>query len=283
MNRPFTERQQKILELLTRFKYLTVSQMLALNIAKHASNLRLSLSVFVDAGYIDKLTFATDPRVGKLEYFYCLTKKGVDILSEVYEPIYPSCAIKYPKSSNNHFSRDYNHRKITIDFHVAFFQWTLKNHIDVAFVDYYFDTVGANSGHERKSAPLISKNQLFIQDTYRAPDIIAKINGADRDYLFMVEMHCGYDTGRLYKQILWHAALSSAGKAQEKYNYKRGIKIYIVLEHTSMVENIAKRMQQSPELAEYKPFFLFKSLDSLKEDFFSGWMYYDGQIDNFIS
>lgn len=39
----------------------------------------------------------------------------------------------------------------------------------------------------------------------------------------MVEMHCGYDTGRLYKQHYGHA-LSSAGKAQEKYNYKRGIK-----------------------------------------------------------
>lgn len=283
MNRPFTERQQKILELLARFKYLTVSQMISLQIAKHASNLRLSLSMFVDAGYIDKLTFATDPSVGKLEYFYCLTKKGTEVLLEAYEPIYPSCAIKYPKNNNNHFSRDYNHRKITIDFHVAFFQWALKNHIDVAFVDYYFDTVGANSGHERKSAPLVSKNQLNIQDTYRAPDIITKLNGIDRDYLFMVEVHCGYDTGRLYRQILWHAALSSAGKAQDKYNYKRGIKIYIVLEHAPMVQNITKWMQQSPELAEFKSFFLFKSLDSLKEDFFNGWTHCDGQFNNFIS
>lgn len=97
MNRPFTERQQKILELLARFKYLTVSQMLALNIAKHASNLRLSLSAFVDAGYIDKLTFATDPRVGKLEMVFIASQKGVDILSEVYEPILSELCDKIPK------------------------------------------------------------------------------------------------------------------------------------------------------------------------------------------
>jgi hypothetical protein len=280
MQKPFSERKQAIIELLARFKYLTVSQFLALDVAKHGSNLRLSLKDLMDEGFIDFISFGVSAEYGRLENFYFLKAKGVDLLGQIQERIYPECGPKAPKNLSTLFYSDYSHRKATINFNIEFFKWSLANQVQVEFVDYYFDTLGSNKGKSEVS--LTSKNKIQLEHTSITPDIIAKIEGTGRDYLFAVEIHRGNDTNRLIKQILWHCDAASIGAIQAKYDYARAVKTYVILDNIDLLPYVCAKLSAKTEFEPFAPSFLFSSLAELQQDFFGAWRTCEGTQQNFI-
>lgn len=277
--KPFTERAQKTIELLARFKYLTNSQMLALGLAKHAPNMRLTLCELQDGDYVGHIGFGIAPKKGKLEHFYYLKQKGVELYKNM-PLIYPECEPKFPKNLSTLFRADYEHRKDTILFNIEFFKWAISNQIQVEFVDYYFDTVGSNKG--KKEASLASKNKIQLENTSITPDIIAKIEGTGRDYLFAVEIHRGNDTNRLVKQLLWHCEAATVGAVQQKYDYNRAVKTYVILDSIDLLPYICAKLNARTEFEPFAPSFLFSSLDELQKDFFAGWKNCEGAQQNFI-
>ena len=263
---------QLILESLGRFKYLTASQMLALGIAKHDSNLRPILAKLRDLKYCDQLSFGFMPQVGKLENFHYLTKVGAELIATATYHIDDLKEIKYPRNTGSLFANDYLHRKSTIDFYTAFYLWTKQHQIEIIEANYYFDTRGANHVKNAEKGSLESRNKLILNDTaFITPDFIARINGDNRDYLFIAEIHRGADTKRLFKQLLWHASIAGEGIAQEKYDYNRGIKVYIALEKSELIPLIIKRIKETPELDGFRDMFLFTSLAAMANDFFGSW------------
>lgn len=280
MIKPFTERKQQTIELLARFKYLTISQMLALGLAKHASNLRLSLNELKDGDFIGSISFGLSVSKGKLEHFFYLKQKGAELYNNLPCLLLPDCDPKFPKNLSTLFHADYEHRKATIRFYIELFKWSLVKQMQIEFVDYYFDMVGSNKGKAESS--LSSKNKIQLRYTSITPDIIAKIEGTDRDYLFVAEIHRGNDLNRLVKQILWHCEAATVGAIQEKYDYQRAVKTYVILDNMDLLPYLCTKLKAKPEFEPFAPSFLFSSLEELEKDFFGGWKTHEGAQKTFI-
>lgn len=80
-----TPKQERILHQLAHYKYLTVSQMLALGISNDRSFVNKQLKRLREDFFkplIYSQHFGVDPKRGKLESVHALTKQGAKILAE---------------------------------------------------------------------------------------------------------------------------------------------------------------------------------------------------------
>ncbi len=274
-----TNIQANILESLARYKYLTLSQMLALDLGttqyqylwKQASSLRDRRRPLVACN-----SFATpQPRMGKVESMYYLTPAGRQAL--ILELRYPEDQVKYQVGKSIAF-RDYPHRKKQIDFQIQLDKWAEQNELDIPFFHCYFDT----TGNARTTKNLKSKNRIALSKSkYFIPDgafLIENMHRQNRFYLF--EMCNGKDSKRVVKQLHHHAQAFAFRLVQEHYNYDESKPYYIALLFTyrSIMEAVQKRIQADPQFVHLDKYFICKAYDDLEqEDFFDTWQTLKGE------
>ncbi|WP_455756425.1 hypothetical protein [Sulfurimonas sp.] len=275
------ESQVKLLEYLARFKYLTVSQMHKLNVLKNRSGIYQIIKPLKDKknNLIDLKNFGVAPVHGKLESFYFLTKQGVDVL---VNDLYYEDDVKYTVGTTTLFSRDYFHRKFTIEFHINLYQFIKENdNAELVFADYYFDKLGSN----RVKGNLRAKNHIPIEQTggYIIPDMIFKFSLDNRDYLFLFEQHNGKDTKKLIRQLESYLLILETGAASIKYQFDKSIRVIIVFEYESIKSALIKRLKNTKEFSTFHNFFILKTNEEIDNDFFNNWSLINGEKTNFIS
>ncbi len=275
------DKEIEVIELLAKFKFLTSSQFVKLEVYKNRGDVTNFLKEIIKQKrpIVDKIVFSTDPQKGKLEYIYYLTKYGEKVLVEDLD--YSIDMIKKIPKSKPISTKDYFHRKSTIDFYIYLSQWLNNVQGEILFLNYYFDKVGSTKGKENNYTQGL--NRLFLDNGKSfIPDIITKFKVNNEEYLFLFEQHNGTDVKRLIVQLYIHRQAILERIASKKYDFNKSNRVVVICEFGKVKNNVIKKLQKIDDFKEFYNFFIFKTNEELKEDFFNNWMLINNQQVNFI-
>lgn len=263
MARIITPTQTKILTQLAHYKFLTISQMVGLGVASQRSNLYTAISSIRDTrrALVKEIKFGTDPQKGRLESFYHLTRTGKASLIE--SGILEEEQILLPKGTSTLFSNDYEHRKITIDCHIACAQACEQEGIEVIQFDRYFDKTGNN----RSGKNLKAKTSITYPGGYIIADgsfLIAK-NGVSR--LYALEVYNDRNTKRIIGQLRKHIKGIQESSLCGHFGIEKGHRVCCVFSYDGIMRQVMERF----EPGEFENFFLFKQHESGFDYFLGGW------------
>ena len=273
-----TNIQGKVLEGLARYKYLTLSQMLDLKVGttrykylwEQVKSLRDRKRPLVECHKFE----SPNPRKGRVEAMYYLSKKGKDMLINEFQ--HPEEQIKIPLSKTPAY-KDYFHRKHTISFQIALDTWANVNGFTVPFFDTYFDMVGDN----RVNKNLRAKTRIeFGEKDYFIPDGAFWLEGQYKQRLFLFEMYNGKDSRRVVQQLHKHAKALTERFTHQKYelSLKKSYTIILLFELESIKQAVIEKAKREFTLdggqtfVNVQKYFLCKSLSELQEgNFYRNW------------
>jgi len=246
-----TNKQLESLRHLSIFKYLTISQFINLGVQKHRSHTQTMLSELVKFNFVDAITFGSIPKQGRLEYVYCLKKKGAAILENSFGINKEN--ILYPKS-NSYFKAEYFHRIATLNAHISFYLWANKNDKEIIFFNRDFDMLG--NTRKTKGKPLQSMNRIYLDDSaYIIPDFACMFRSNSKKVLFLGEITCGHDTKLIIEKLKNHLYVLQNGLAKSKYEHDKGHYITWVFERKGAMNSVMKRMREESIFSGTERFF----------------------------
>jgi len=276
-----TNIQGKILEGLARYKFLTMSQMLKMDIGTtQYQYLAMQTKSLRDRGrsLIGCHNFhIPQPRKGRVESMYYLTRKGREAL--VFELDIEQEKIKMP-IGNSVAYKDYLHRKYTIDYQIALDQWAEENGATIPFFDTYFDKVGNN----RVSKNLRAKTRITLpDDEYFIPDGVYYLEKEETKRLHLMEMYNGKDTGRVVKQLHKHAQALSFKCTHRQFNIdtERSYTIALVFQYESIMRATIQKIQEDGTFIHIAKYFLCKTIDEVNENKLDKWIDLQGETVSF--
>ena len=276
-----THQQQKILESLACYRYLTVYQLMDIGVSKSINSLRGKSLYRLERHrrhFIKSHDFGWIPQRGRLSKVYYLTPSGVNILSEILR-IDPK-QIEYPKGGIQ-FSSDYTHRLHFIDFHIRFRQWAALNNKPIEFFYAYFDKVGSQKkGKVRATA----KTKVFLtrtvytqqEDKTFIPDGLTRYQDGDKSRLVIIEIHNGFHSKIIEKQLLDHLEALQQGLFSHKFNHKTANFVLSVHENEATLKSVKNRLMNRGEFKPFLPLFLFNTQAQTNQDFSQNWTLADG-------
>ena len=274
------QKEEEALTFLAQYKLLCSSQLTELGLYKNKGDVTKLLKPMTERKkpLIGVIKFPTDPTIGKLEYIYYLTKFGEKVLLEDLD--YPQEKIKKVKSKPIS-TKDYFHRRATIDLHIGLNQWLQNNNGEIKFLNYYFDKVGTIKNKDNKS--VIEINRFYLENGKSfIPDISTKFRVNNENYIFLFEQHNGKDSKRLIDQLHIHLLAISQDVVSKKFKFNKSNRVAIVCEEKSVKDSIIQRLQEINNFNNFYDFFIFKTNDELKEDFFNNWTLINGKQISFI-
>jgi hypothetical protein len=278
----FTPQQTKILLSLAKYKYLTISQFLSLEVGKDKEFIRKNLSLLREKRLTDRMTFGLIPAKGKFEDIHFLTERGAkEILSNT--DLQPD-QVRHPSRASTFFKNDYLHRVSTVDIMIAFNVWADGQGYQVDFFDTYFDKVGSQKASKQG---IQSKTRFDLPNGQNiSPDGIIKYSTANNSFLYCLEVYNGKDTKRVTEQIRKLAYATFEGIPSEKYGHDKANRNLIVFQYDTYKQTAIERIKQDPYLSQFdglERFFLFNSVDSAKKNFGQSWSDLDGNLIDLVS
>lgn len=267
-----TSIQEHALLALGRYMYLTLSQLLELNIGtSQYTYLWKQMASLRDrkAPLINCTPFAIpQPRKGRVESLYSLSSFGKNILINDFG--IPESQIRAPIGKQVAY-KDYQHRKFTIDFHIALDQWCNQIGDQILLFETYFDKIGNN----RTGKDLRAKTKVdLMMGSFIIPDAVFVLEGSMEPELFLFEMHNGKDTKRMLNQLHHHAEAMVSRAVHKQYGYDQDKRYHILylFEFTSALEAAIDRAKADVSFSMIQDFILLKSVEELKKYPFSeGW------------
>lgn len=273
------QKESDILVSLAKYKFLCSSQLTKLGLYKNKGDVTNLLKLMAEQKkpLIGVIKFPTDPTIGKLEYIYYLTKFGEKAVLEDLD--YPQEKIKKIKSKPIS-TKDYFHRKSTIDFHIGLNQWLQSNNGEIKFLNYYFDKMGT---FRDKDKTIREINRFYLNDNRSfIPDITVKFKVNNESYIFLFEQHNGKDVKRLADQLHVHLLAINEDVVSKKLKFDKYNRVAVVCEEKSVKDAVIQRLQETDIFNNFYNFFIFKTIDELKEDFFNNWTLINGEQVSFI-
>lgn len=275
--RNITPSQLTILKAIGRYKFLTISLIDALQIFKNKVSIYRAIAPLKDGKkpLIIAHSYGLHPTKGQLESLLYLTKYAKELLVE--------CGIEESKIqipiNKTLVSTDYFHRVFTIAtfVYMDIFLKSTSNH--TIFYHYYFDKAKKEPNKRYRQA----KNHIKLNDDkFIIPDAVTKFKYEDNVYLYLIEIHNGKDTNKIFVQVLNHINAINLGTPKEKYNHSKNNRVAIIFEHKSCMEALIKKLSSEPKLNNYLKLFIFNSFENIKEDFNSNWLLFNSKNCNFI-
>lgn len=92
-----------------------------------------------------------------------------------------------------------------------------------------------------------------------------------RKELFAVELYRGEDTSRVHKSLFHHLQALCEGQPSKLFELEYGSRVLCVFESENNKVMVMKRLRDDERFTQAKLYFLFKTLDELKENVFEGW------------
>ena len=258
----------KILELLERFKYLSNSQLIKLGVASSQPSVARILQRFfkdknkeiIKSPLVTKITFAVDPKKGKLQNLYCLNRKAAIFLAE-HRSIALS-EINYIKGSG-FLNKDYFHRVTLINFHIDLYLESQKNNdMTIIFFHNYFDKIGSNNSNQNQMLEAKTKI-VYNNGSFYIPDAIYKItktisDGSLQEFYYILEIHKGNDTKRAIDTIMKNIKTLVDGNIAKKYDYEYSHKVVMVFDNDKVKDLVLKRLEKMEEFQGFSDFFEIK-------------------------
>lgn len=273
------QKEEDALTFLAQYKFLSPSQFTLLGLYKNRGDVTNLLKPMAEQKkpLIGVIKFPTDPTIGKLEYIYYLTKFGEKVLLEDLD--YPQEKIKKVKSKPIS-TKDYFHRKSTVNFHIELNQWLQNSRGEIKFLNYYFDKMGSFRDKDKKIREI---NKFYLKDGKSfIPDITVKFKVNNENFIFLFEQHNGKDTKRLVDQLHVHLLAIQEDVVSTKFKINKHNRVVVVCEEKSVKDSIIQRLQEINNFNNFYEFFIFKTNDELKKDFFNNWTLINGEQVSFI-
>lgn len=98
----------------------------------------------------------------------------------------------------------------------------------------------------------------------------------NRKELYAIEVFNGMNVQRVHQSLLQHLLALKDGQPSKKFELDYGSRILCVFELVSCKVQVMKRLCDDEHFAFAKAYFLFKTLDEVKENVFDGWWLFDG-------
>lgn len=248
-----TPTKTNILLALARYKFLTISQMVELEVATQRSNINTNLTKLKNGknALVGEIPFPFVPNHGRAETLYFLKSKAKEILIE--ELFMDETIIKVPKGSTTVFTRDYFHRKYTIGSMIEQDLLAKKESGSILWFDYYFDKLDKSENGTR------AKNKIDLKDgKYMIPDaIFMKENSDGKKELWLFEMFCDTGVKRPYETLLKHREALILGSPTTKYNFDKANRVLCVFENKSVLDNVRNKFLNEPIFKDFTNFFHF--------------------------
>lgn len=267
--------QEKILKALARYKYLTISLIDDLSIFKNKISIYRAIKPLKEGKkpLIIAHNFGVIPGKGQLESLLYLTKYGKELLIDLG---IDENKMKIPYSKTL-VTTDYFHRVRTISTFVYMDLYLKSTNNKMIFLDYYFDK-GADKGKKFK----VAKNRIQLKDSFFIPDIVTKFIFNDKKYLYLIEIHNGVNTNKIYTQFLNHIIAIENETPKQKYNHPRNNRVVIIFEFESCMNALIKKIQQEPKFKKFLKLFIFNTFDNIKLSFNEKWKDFNGDYCSFI-
>lgn len=279
-----TENEQRILERLALYTYLTSNQFVQLGICRQRNNLYPLLGGLKQGkkAYIKEFVYPPHPVHGRLASLYYLSYSGVKFLREHLG--LEEHEIRYPRRKME-VCTDYFHRVSTIDFHIRFRQWAELRGYNIPVFDTYFNTTYFNTCTSNSGKSETATKVMIAEDEYIIPDGIGYFEGKHGN-LFCLEIHNGKDAKRIVKQLHQYIRALESGGVSEKYHVNIGCQVVVLFQEPSCMEATMKYCSNDDRFAPLKDYFIFGALESFMANdvntFDTGWKLFDGTEVRFV-
>ena len=236
-----TNIQGNVLEALAKYKFLTLTQMLLLDVGtiqykylwEQVKSLRDRKRALVGAHRFD----SPYPRKGRVEDLYYLTNQGRHALKE---ELFFKGSIKIPTNKTPAY-KDYTHRKYTIDFQIALHKWAKKAGFNVPFFHTYFDMIGS-----KKEKNLRAKTRIALDTDFFIPDAMFQLESEHKERFYLFEMYNGKDSKRVIKQLHKHARAMTQRYTHQQFglDHSRSYSIILVFEFESTKKAVIEKARR---------------------------------------
>lgn len=260
-----------ILEIVARFKFVCLSQMLPL-LGKSTSYVREQLSRLKGIGLLASYNLE---KPIKSESMYYLTEKGKAVLldnakvfaEDIKLPIGAPLAV-----------RDYPHRRSTVSVLIGTYYHLSALNLHIAGFSYYFDKIGNN----RKAGTLESVTKISIGDRHFIPDAIMLTGDAENRNIILIECFCDATATRPLAQIFGNYLPAIAiGSPGLKYGLKKNPIVLSAFEHGSIKDKVVAKLRQDSDFMPFAELFYFTSIEDMLHAPATAWKDIHGNIVNF--
>ncbi len=93
--------------------------------------------------------------------------------------------------------------------------------------------------------------------------------------LFAIEVYNGADTNRVHQSLVQHLLALKDGQPSRQFQLDYGSRVLCVFESETCKIQTMKRLFEDERFVSAKEYFLFKSLEEMKENVFEGWWLFD--------
>jgi len=275
-----TPRNLEILQLLNRYRFLTVPQLRRLGVANQDQSITRMLRRFPQGaqawiGHKDFYGVSSDQGTRRLARIHYLRRAGALQLQQLFD-LEPE-AVAFERSEPP-FLHDYYHRVATVDFHIELDRFCTEQGLSVRFFHTYFDREGSNRDPD-PARRLRSLTRVFLDAEAFIPDGVFLVTGPDgKSRLFALEIFNGFDTLRVFKQLRKHLRAQVAGAISLAYGLELPCRVLAVHETEAALRAELKRVREAPEFAGLEPYFAFHTLEGVQQGFNQGWRYRDGTV-----
>jgi hypothetical protein len=263
--------EERILEALAIYRYLTRDQLMRLGVSKDKRHLYTVLGRLQKANRkpreIGELDFGAVPGKGRLSRLYFLTKRGADLLESARKDLE---GVAYVQRATK-FNQDYWHRVHTVDVHIALRSFATRDRHEVRYFKTYFEYARQN----------LAVTRVILESAIIVPDAICMLDCADGyERLFVLEMANGSDTGRIAKQIdrYIEAIEQRAIERAVGADAETPARVLFVFEHMRTLQNLRARLKGDRRLEKWSDYFFSKPLDQMASvPFRENWLRLSGE------
>jgi hypothetical protein len=245
--------QTKILLSLGRYKFLTISQMVRLEVATQRSNITANLSKLKQGKYtlVGQINFPFIPHHGRCENMYYLKPRAKELLRD--ELFINETTIKVPLGSSVAFTSDYWHRKYTIDSFIALDLEAKDKQETILWFDYYFDKL------DKASSGTNAKNKIDLGNgSYIVPDGVFVKQTADKQELWLLELFNDSEANRPYETLVKHREALILGSPSEKYHFTIANKVLCIFMNENVYKKVKERFEKDERFENFKEYFDIK-------------------------
>lgn len=247
-----SDKKIEILKALSRYKYITASQVVELGISNSLDSMRKYLTdlksreLVKSTAYSGVIQVNNKSKLMRYEDLYFLDKKGVKFLQKTYD----LDNIKYPKNHKLSFSNDYVHRALMVSICISFDKWRKEKDIKGSFlIDF----------HNQETTIQID-DKLTVK-----PDIIINFD----DTYYIIEVWAGIEKEYIINQLAKLTKALASKKVSEFLNYEKVPRIINVFKDPNTMERVRQELQEDSyfESAVSKGLFYFVTFENIKQNF----------------
>ena len=101
-----------------------------------------------------------------------------------------------------------------------------------------------------------------------------------RKELFAIELYRGEDASRVHKSLFHHLQALAEGQPSKMCGLNYGSRVLCIFESANNKLMVMKRLCEDERFTQAKSYFLFKTIDELKQEVFENWELFDGEMVN---